>query len=135
MAAAADMCRILKSARRIAVLGASPDPSRTSNDIARYLIGAGYEVVPVNPNYDEVLRLPCLKSLGDIEQPVEIVDVFRAAEHEREVADDIFAMKVRPKAVWFQLNAGGEGVKQRLEKAGITVFVDQCIKVDHRNCG
>ncbi len=128
------MCQILKSARRIAVLGASPDPSRTANDIARYLIGAGYEIVPVNPKYEQVHKLECYARLDEIPAPVDIVDVFRAAEYEEEVARDILAMKVKPKAVWFQLNAGGEGVADELEAAGITVFVDQCIKVDHRAC-
>ncbi|MCC6573389.1 MAG: CoA-binding protein [Planctomycetes bacterium] len=129
-----DMCEILKTSHRIAVLGASPDPSRTSNDIARYLIGAGYEIVPVNPKYEQVHKLECYASLAEIPAPVDIVDVFRAAEHEQEVARDILAMKVKPRAVWFQLNAGGFDVREKLENASITVFVDQCIKVDHNQC-
>lgn len=129
------MCQILRDARRIAVLGASPNPARTSHDIARYLLRAGYEIVPVNPNYREVLGLTCLSRLQDLEAPVDIVDVFRAAEHEVEVADDILAMKTRPRAVWFQLDAGGFGVRKKLEEADIACFVDQCIKVDHHRCG
>jgi len=129
-----DLCEILKSSKRIAVLGASANPSRTAFGISNYLRRAGYEVVPVNPQYKEVQGEKCCASLAEVSGAVDIVDVFRAAEHEDEVADDILAMKHKPRAVWFQLNAGGEGVRERLEQAGITVFVDQCIMVDHTNC-
>lgn len=129
-----NICEILRTSRRIAVLGASPRPDRTAHDIANYLSRHGYEVVPVNPRYEEIQGARCYKSLAEIPQPVDIVDVFRAAEHEDEVAAEILAMKVKPRAVWFQLFAGGEGVREELEQAGITVFVDQCIKVDHSAC-
>ncbi|KAA0215277.1 CoA-binding protein [bacterium] len=129
-----DMCEILRTSRRIAVLGASPRPDRTAHDIALYLSRHGYEVVPVNPRYEEIQGARCYKTLAEVPQPVDIVDVFRAAEHEDEVAEEILAMKVKPRAVWFQLFAGGEGVRETLEQAGITVFVDQCIKVDHSAC-
>ncbi|NUO16073.1 MAG: CoA-binding protein [Planctomycetaceae bacterium] len=129
-----NICEILRTSRRIAVLGASPRPDRTAHDIANYLSRHGYEVVPVNPGYEEIQGARCYKSLAEIPQPVDIVDVFRAAEHEDEVAAEILAMKVKPRAVWFQLFAGGEGVREELEQAGITVFVDQCIKVDHSAC-
>jgi hypothetical protein len=127
-------CEILMAARRIAILGASPNPSRTSHDISAYLRRAGYDVIPVNPNYDEIQGSRCFASLALLELPVDIVDVFRAAEHEEAVRDEILAMKHKPRAVWFQLFAGGEGVRTDLVKAGITVFVDQCIKVDHAAC-
>lgn len=102
-----NMCEILRTSRRIAVLGASPRPDRTAHDIANYLSRHGYEVVPVNPRYEEIQGARCYKSLAEIPQPVDIVDVFRAAEHEDEVAAEILAMKVKPRAVWFQLFAGG----------------------------
>jgi predicted CoA-binding protein len=129
-----DMCEILKTSRRVAVLGASANPSRTSYGISAFLRRAGFEVIPVNPQYREIQGSPCLPSLSAIEQPVDIVDVFRAAEHEDEVAEEVLSMKQKPRAVWFQLNAGGEGVRDRLQQAGITVFVDHCIMVDYSNC-
>jgi uncharacterized protein len=129
-----DMCEILAASKRIAVLGASANPSRTAFGISNYLRRAGYEVVPVNPQYREIQGTPCCASLADVSGAIDIVDVFRAAEYEDEVASEILAMKHKPRAVWFQLNAGGEGVREQLEAAGITVFVDQCIMVDHTNC-
>ncbi len=127
-------CTILKSARRIVVLGMSPKPHRTSHQIAQYLLDVGYEIIPVNPGHDEIIGLTCYPRLQDVPAPVDIVDVFRAAEHEEDVANDVLAMAQAPQAVWFQLNAGGFGVEQQLADAGITVFVDSCIKVVHSLC-
>jgi hypothetical protein len=130
----ADPCEILAASRRIAVLGMSPRPERTSHDIALYLRRAGFEIVPVNPGHDSILGLKCYASLAALDVDVDIVDVFRSEEHEREVADDILAMRKAPRAVWFQLNAGGFGVEAKLAARGIAVFVDRCIKVDHFPC-
>ncbi|MBX3460524.1 MAG: CoA-binding protein [Planctomycetes bacterium] len=127
-------CQILKSARRVAVLGMSPKPHRTSHAIAMYMQGAGYEIIPVNPGHDQIESLACYRNLQAVPGPVDIVDVFRAAEHEHEVAADVLAMNPLPKAVWFQLNAGGWEVEERLRQAGIAVFVDSCIKVVHGLC-
>lgn len=127
-------CNILNTSRRIAVLGMSPRTHRTSHQIARYLAGAGYEIIPVNPEHASILDRDSFPLLKDVPTPVDIVDVFRAAEHEHEVARDILEMPVPPRAVWFQLNAGGYQVEESLREAGIQVFVDSCIKVVHTQC-
>ena len=127
-------CEILDSARRIAVLGMSPKPLRTSHAIAMYLQGAGFEIVPVNPGRELVEGLTCYPSLGAIPEGVDIVDVFRASEHEHDVCAEVLAMNPLPKAVWFQLNAGGFEVEGKLRDRGIEVFVDSCIKVVHSIC-
>jgi hypothetical protein len=127
-------CQILESARRIAVLGMSPKPHRTSHAIAMYLLGAGFEIVPVNPGHDEIEGLSCYRKLEAVPDAIDIVDVFRAAEHEHQVCADVLAMNPLPKAVWFQLNAGGFEVEGRLRDHGIEVFVDSCIKVVHGVC-
>jgi predicted CoA-binding protein len=127
-------CRILNSSKRVAVLGMSPNPSRTSHQIALYMQRAGFEIVPVNPGHDSILGLACYPRLADVPGAVDIVDVFRAAEHESQVAADVLAMAAAPRAVWFQLNAGGWGVEAALREAGIEVFVDSCIKVVHSLC-
>lgn len=112
----------------------SPKPQRTSHDIALYLQRAGYEIVPVNPGHDAILGLTCFPRLASVAGAVDIVDVFRAAEHEDEVAADILAMPSLPRAAWFQLNAGGDGVAEMLREKGIAVFVNSCIKVVHSIC-
>jgi uncharacterized protein len=127
-------CNILKASRRIAVLGMSPRAHRTSHQIALYLAGAGYEIIPVNPDHASILGRESFPLLKHVPEPVDIVDVFRAAEYEHEVARDILEMPHLPKAVWFQLNAGGYQVEAALRQAGIEVFVDSCIKVVHTQC-
>jgi uncharacterized protein len=130
-----DPCTFLSNARRIAVLGMSPKPERTSHRIALYLRRAGYEIIPVNPGHDSIIGLPCYPDLRSIPGGADIVDVFRSASHEHDVADAILTLEDLPSAVWFQLNAGGDGVQERLADAGIAVFVDSCIMVVHSDCG
>jgi len=127
-------CEILKTSRTVAVLGMSPKPQRTSHAIAMYMQGAGYEIIPVNPGHETIEGLACYRKLEAIPEPVDIVDVFRGARYEHEVCADVLAMNPLPKAVWFQLNAGGFEVEGKLRDAGIEVFVDSCIKVVHAEC-
>ena len=72
---------LLERVRRIAVIGASPDPSRPSHGVMRYLLGAGYTVIPVRPDGAEVLGVPSVASLAEVAPAVDLVDVFRAPEH------------------------------------------------------
>ena len=117
-------CEILQNSRTVAVLGMSPKPQRTSHAMAMYMQGAGYQIVPVNPGHDTIEGLTCYRNLQAIPEPIDIVDVFRAAEHEHDVCADVLAMNPLPKAVWFQLNAGGFEVEDKLRDYGIEVFVD-----------
>ena len=99
---------ILRESRSIAVVGASPDPTRPSHGVIAYLLQAGYTVVPVNPQAGEVLGLRCLASLAELETPVDLVDVFRRPEHCGEVAREAAAAGAG--ALWLQLgvvSAGG----------------------------
>src|SRR3954462_2103546 len=94
--------QILSEARTIAVVGASPNPSRPSNDVMRYLLDAGYRVIPVRPaDCEEVHGVPCVTSLAEIEEPIDLVDVFRRPEavpvHARE------AVAAGAKALWLQV--------------------------------
>lgn len=127
-------CEILLSSRRIAVLGMSPKPQRTSHAIAMYMRDAGYEIIPVNPGHETIEGLDCYRKLAVIPEPVDIVDVFRGARYQHEVCAAVLAMPTPPKAVWFQLNAGGEEVEGKLRDHGIEVFLNSCIKVVHSLC-
>ncbi|MDH5641412.1 MAG: CoA-binding protein [Nitrospira sp.] len=117
-------CEILKAASTIAVLGMSPKPHRTSHAIALAMRAHNYRIIPVNPGHERILDLECFPNLAALEEPVEIVNVFRSASHQHDVARDVLAMKHKPLAVWFQLNAGGDDVQQEIEAAGIACFVD-----------
>lgn len=117
-------CEILKSSKHIAVLGMSPKPHRTSHGIAMAMQRQGYEIIPVNPGHEEIVGLTCYRSLEAIPGPVDIVNVFRGARYQHEVCEAVLAMRELPRCVWFQLNAGGEEVEDKLRRRGLQVFVD-----------
>src|SRR6185312_15715450 len=99
---------ILAETRTIALVGASPKPERPSNSVMRYLLAEGYRVIPVRPHRTEILGIPCVDSVTDIEEPVDLVDVFRRAEFCPEVAEQ--AAAAGAKALWLQLGIRFAGV-------------------------
>lgn len=123
--------RVLEEAETIAVVGCSPDPSRASHAITRYLLSEGYRVIPVNPNHDEILGQRSYPSVSAIpaDVRVDIVDVFRRPEHVAGVADEVIARGVP--FVFLQLGVVDAGSARRLEEKGIGVAMDRCILVEH----
>jgi predicted CoA-binding protein len=121
---------ILRDARSIAVVGASPDPGRPSYGVLSYLVRAGYRVVPVNPLVDEVLGLRCLASLAELEEPVDLIDVFRRPEHCGAVARE--AVAAGAGALWLQLGIVSEEARRVAEEAGMDYVEDACTAVVHR---
>ena len=121
---------LLETSRRIAVVGCSPNPERDSHRIARYLIDAGYDVVPVNPGQTKILGRTCYPDVASIPGPVDIVDVFRSPEHVPPVVEE--AISAKAKAVWLQLGVGHEGAEKRASEAGLLVVSELCIMVVHR---
>ncbi len=120
---------ILASARVIAVLGHSDNPSRTSYQIAQMLRHVGYTVYPVNPMVARIGDQPCYPSLLEVPEPIDIVDVFRRSEHLAEVVDQ--AIAARAQVVWAQLGVADELAARVAEAAGIKVVMDRCIKVEY----
>ena len=92
--------RRMLRAKRVAVVGISADPYKASHDVAAYLLAAGYEILPINPNYDEVLGLRCYPSLADVPGPIDLVNVFRRPEHCADVVRE--AVAAGAKGVWLQ---------------------------------
>jgi len=121
---------LLETSRRIAVVGCSPNPERDSHMIARYLIDAGYDVVPVNPGQTQILGRTCYPDVASIPGPVDIVDIFRSPEHVPPVVEE--AISAKAKAVWLQLGVGHEGAEKRASEAGLLVVSELCIMVVHR---
>jgi hypothetical protein len=122
---------ILRAAKTIAVVGASPKPWRPSHEIMRYLMDQGYRVIPVRPrDCDEVLGVPCAASLAEIEEPIDLVDVFRRPEHTPEVARE--AVAVSAKALWLQLGIVSEEARSIATAGGLDYVEDACTKVVHR---
>ncbi|MGM9922770.1 MAG: CoA-binding protein [Bacillus sp. (in: firmicutes)] len=124
-----DMGKILKKAKRIAVVGLSDQPHRTSYSVSKAMQDSGYEIIPVNPDVQEVLGVKAVASLLDIEGHVDIVNVFRRSEavaaHAKEfeqIDADVF---------WTQLGVIDEDVYYDLKNKGYTVIMNRCIKVEH----
>lgn len=122
--------QILEDARTIAVVGASPNPDRDSYKIMTYLINNGYSVIPVNPNYEEVLGQKCFPTVKSIGTPVDIVDVFRRSEVVKETALD--AISAGAKVLWLQLWVINSDAAQLAINNGLKVIMDRCIMVEHR---
>ncbi|RSK27155.1 CoA-binding protein [Bacillus sp. HMF5848] len=120
---------ILKKARRIAVVGLSANPEKTSYMVSSAMQDAGYEIIPVNPTVESVLGVKAVKSLADIEGHVDIVNVFRRPEHLPEVAKQFD--EIDADVFWAQLGIVNEEAYHFLKERGYTVVMDRCIKVEH----
>ena len=121
---------ILRDAKTIAIVGASPDPARPSYGVMAYLLKVGYTVVPVNPLADEVLGRRCLASLAELEEPVDLVDVFRRPEHCGEVAGEAAAAGAG--ALWLQLGVFSEDARRVAEEHGMDFVENECTAIVHR---
>jgi predicted CoA-binding protein len=124
---------VLRNARRIAVVGVSERPERPSHYVSRYLLDAGYDVVPVNPTLDRVFDLPCRPDLRSIGGPVDVVDVFRRSELVPPVVDE--AIAIGAKAIWMQDGVVHEEAAAKARAAGLTVVMDRCMLRDHQALG
>ena len=124
---------VIASARRIAVVGASSDPGKASNEVMRTLLDAGYEVVPVNPKVDEVHGVPAVATLADIEVPVDIVDVFRRGEHAPGIAEE--AVGVGAGTVWLQEGITSPEARRISQEGGVGFVEDLCLGATVRRAG
>jgi predicted CoA-binding protein len=122
--------QLLASAKKVAVVGASPNLGRDSNHIMQYLMQAGYRVIPVNPKYDNVLGQQCFPDVRSIGQPVDIVDVFRRSETVAEVVGD--ALAAGAPVVWLQLGVVHPEAERHAEQQGLAVVENRCIAIEHR---
>lgn len=121
--------KILKKSKRIAVVGLSDNPQRTSYMVSKAMQDAGYEIIPVNPIVEEVLGVKAVASLKEIEGHVDIVNVFRRSEHLYEVAEEF--LEIDADIYWAQLGLEDEKAYHLLKDKGYTVIMDRCIKVEH----
>jgi hypothetical protein len=122
---------ILADARTIALVGASPKPDRPSNQVMRYLLDVGYRVIPVRPlDCDEVHGVPCVATLAEVEEPIDLVDVFRRPEfcagHARE------PVAAGAKALWLQMGIESAEARRIAEDHGLDYVENACTLVVHR---
>lgn len=119
---------ILKSVHTIALLGASPNDARPSYGVMGFLLGKGYHVIPVNPGHagKTILGQTVQARLSDIREPIDMVDVFRAASQLDAVVDEVLALRPLPAVLWGQFTVRDDTAAARAEAAGIQVVMDRC---------
>lgn len=120
---------ILAGARTIAVVGLSANWHRPSFFAAKYMQDHGYRIIPVNPNYTEVLGRRCVASLSEIGEPVDIVDCFRKSEEMEPLARE--AVEIGARVLWMQLGVINDAAAQIARDAGLAVVINRCVKIEH----
>ena len=123
--------KILHENRVIAMVGLSADWFRPSNFAAKYLQEHGYRIIPVNPRYagQAILGEKCYRSLRDIPERVDIVDIFRKSADVMPIADD--AIAIGAKVLWQQLGLKNEAAAAMAGAAGLDAVMDRCVKIEH----
>jgi len=128
----AEIKKILETSKTIAVVGCSSNPEKTANQIPRYMKEHGYKVIPVNPNSENILNEKTYKSISEVKEKVDIVDIFRPSVECLEIVKE--AIKIKPKVIWMQLGIINEEAKKLAEQHGIKVVMDKCLMVEHKKC-
>ena len=123
---------ILRTSKRIAVVGISDQEDRPSNDVARQLMRRGFEIIPVNPRLKEWNGIKAYPYVSSIPEniDIDIVDVFRRSEFTPDTVRDVLKRKNKPRCVWLQLGIVNSEAKQLTESAGIIYIEDRCTAVD-----
>jgi predicted CoA-binding protein len=121
---------LLQQTKTIAVVGLSDKPDRTSYMVSQAMQSKGYRIIPVNPNVDFVLGEKSYASLADIDEQVDIVNVFRRSEDTVPVAQETLRMKHKPKAFWLQQGIFNDQAASLVQAEGIQAIMDRCIKVE-----
>jgi predicted CoA-binding protein len=129
MANEQDVADILASARSIAVVGASADPSRDSHRAVSYLLAAGFEVTAVNPKVNEVLGQKSYASLLEVATQIDTVVCFRRSDEILPIAQQ--AISIGAQNLWMQLGVVNQEARALAEAAGLRVVMNRCIMVDH----
>jgi alkanesulfonate monooxygenase SsuD/methylene tetrahydromethanopterin reductase-like flavin-dependent oxidoreductase (luciferase family)/predicted CoA-binding protein len=128
-----DLVRIYRQTRTIAVVGASTNEDKPAHQIPRYLQSQGYRIIPVNPQGGKILGERVYRSLGEIDVPVDVVDVFRPPAEAEAVARG--AISIGAKVLWFQPGTSTEEAVRLASSAGVTVVAERCMGATHGELG
>jgi predicted CoA-binding protein len=121
---------LLKSTHTIAVVGLSSSAMRPSNGVAAYMQRAGYRIIPVNPNEQEVLGEKSYARLEDVPEKIDMVDIFRRPEYVPDIVES--AIRIGAKSVWMQEGVVHDAAAERARQAGLEVVMDRCLLKEHR---
>ena len=121
--------KILNTYRTVAIVGLSPDAERPSFKVASYLKEQGYRIIPVNPEFSQILGEACYTDLVSIHGPVDVVDIFRRSEETPAIVEQ--AIAIGAKVVWMQEGVVNETAAGRAREAGLLVVMDKCMRKEH----
>jgi predicted CoA-binding protein len=121
--------RILNKYKNIAMVGLSANQYRPSHFAAIYMLSYGYNIIPVNPAYQEILGRKCYPSLKEVPEKIEVVDVFRNSADVPPIAEE--AIEIGAKVLWLQLGVINEAAALKAQQAGLEVVMDRCVKIEH----
>ena len=128
-----ELKQIYADTKTIAVIGASNDPKKPGHNIPAYLHTQGYKIIPVNPKGGEIFGEPVRASLADVDEPIDVVDVFRPSEETPEIARE--AVKAGAKVLWLQTGIQSDEAERIAREGGLTVVMNTCMGATHRRLG
>ena len=122
---------ILNTVKTIALVGASANEVRPSYLVQKYLLQKGYRIIPVNPGLagQTLLGEHVFRSLGEIDEPIDMVDIFRNSDAAGPITDEALALSPLPQVIWMQLTVFNQAAAERAESAGVKVVMDRCPKM------
>lgn len=124
---------ILNTVNSIAMVGVSPKDNRPSYFAFKYLLERGYRMIPVNPGQTgkEILGQNVYAKLGEIPEPVDMIDIFRSSQFAMGIVDEALAMQPRPRVIWMQLTVRDDAAATKAEAAGLRVVMNRCPKIEY----
>ncbi len=127
-----DLRTLFRETKTIAIIGAKDSPASPVDAVGRYMIGQGYRVLPVHPARKTVWGLPVFRNLSDIDEPVDMVNLFRAAQFCPDHARETLARAPLPKCFWMQSGIISPEARELLKGSGVLTVEDRCLMVEHK---
>lgn len=125
-----EQIRDILSLNKVVVVGMSKNSSKAAHYVPKYLSDNGYDITPVNPTADQILGKKCYSSISEIDEEIDIVDVFRPSDHVLPVIQE--AIKKKPKVIWLQEGIHNSEAEDLAKKAGIKVIFNRCMLAEHQ---
>jgi predicted CoA-binding protein len=124
---------ILNTVKTIAMVGFSPNTSRPSYFVFKYLLDRGYRMIPINPGHagKEVHGQKIYAALADVPEPIDMVDVFRGSQYALPIVEEALALDPKPQVIWMQLTVRSDEAAARAEAAGLKVVMNRCPKIEY----
>ena len=122
--------KILSSAKTVAVIGISTDPEKSAHYVPKYLQSRGYDVIPINPNAEQILGKHCLKNIEDVKDNIDIVQIFRPSDQVIPFVKS--AISKKPKTIWLQKGIHNTQAEELALEKGIDVVFNRCMLEEHQ---